>query len=263
MLMPLVLRRVWDTIDLHPGPLREDLIAMCRDHRIRVRQVLLWRTHGTMINGAVLGLIGPARYIMLTDALLEMLPGEQVRAVMAHELGHIRRWHMPWLAAAAITAILLSSTAFWVILAMAAPDWAQTEQGHGLVLLGGIVAGLVAFGFASRRFEWQADAFAVQHLSGWRGRRGDERVPIAPEAVSAMAGALGAVAALNHIPLRRFTWRHGSIASRQQRLMRLIGAPAGRLWPDREAALVKALIAAAVLVVTGFGIFTQVSNYLS
>ena len=259
-LMPLVLRRVWDTIDLEPGPLREDLIAMCREHGVRIRDVLLWRTHGTMINGAVMGLIGPARYVMLTDALLEMLPGDQVRAVMAHELGHIRRRHLPWLFAAAVCSMILAWVAASLSIAVLAPDWSESSAGQSLILVTGLVVGLVVFGFVSRRFEWQADAFAVQHLSGWRGRPDQRDLAISEQAVLSMTDALGAVAILNHIPRHRFTWRHGSIASRQQKLMRLIGRPAGCLQPDRAAVVVKAMISAALAGVAALMLLDYLSS---
>jgi STE24 endopeptidase len=249
MLMPLVLRRVWDTIDLEPGPLRDDLVAMCKEHGIRVRQLLLWRTHGTMINGAVLGLIGPARYVLLTDALLESLTEEQVRAVMAHELGHIRRRHMLWLLAAGVCGIPLALAGVQYGLWRIDAAWSMSDWGQAAVLGLGLAAVLVAFGFVSRRFEWQADAFAAQHLSGWRGRRDQRALVVSEEAAQVMVAALGSVAALNHIPRRRFTWRHGSIAARQERLMALVGRPAGRLKPDRDAAVVKGVIAACGAVV--------------
>jgi hypothetical protein len=68
--MPLVMRLVWDTAPLADGPLRDRLAAICRSHRVKVRDLLVWRTHGTMINGAAMGIVGPARYILLSDALL-------------------------------------------------------------------------------------------------------------------------------------------------------------------------------------------------
>ena len=54
-LMPFVLRHLWDTVALGAGELRERLLKLCRDQGVRCRQVLLWRTHGLMLNGAVIG----------------------------------------------------------------------------------------------------------------------------------------------------------------------------------------------------------------
>jgi diaminopimelate epimerase len=237
-LMPFVMRRVWDTVALGPGPLRDRLLEMCRIQRVRVREVLVWRTGGAMINGAVMGFFARARYILLTDALLEHLPLRFVEAVTAHELGHVRRKHMLWLAVNGIGAVMLASVAIELAVELV-PGSNHWPESFTLFESGvAIAAGLIAFGFASRRFEWQADAFAVQHLSAMSENAGSI---VEPEAVTAMSGALDAVARLNHIPRERFTWRHGSIASRQRRLAALVGKPIDRLKPDRDAGFIKLL----------------------
>lgn len=97
---PALLRQIWDTIPLPGGPLRDRLVALHRSQKVRIREILVWRTHGSMINGAVMGLIGRLRYVLLTDALLDNLPERQVEAVMAHEVAHVRCGHMHWLAIA-------------------------------------------------------------------------------------------------------------------------------------------------------------------
>jgi Zn-dependent protease with chaperone function len=240
-LMPAVLRRVWDTIRLDPGPLREILDRMCRDQRVRIRELLVWRTHGTMLNGAVMGFFGPIRYILLTDALLESLTGAQVEAVMAHEIGHIRRRHMIWLGLAGLGALLLGAdVGHWTLIRFF-PAYANDELAQSLVLLITIPAAILWLGYVSRRFEWQADAFAVQHLSG--SRPGRPAVEVSAEAIVAMSSALEVVARLNHIPRHRFSFRHGSIASRQHRLQSLVGRRTDRLKPDRDASIFKAAVA--------------------
>jgi Zn-dependent protease with chaperone function len=95
---PLLVRLMWDTTPLANGALRDRLNRMCAVQRIRVRELLVWNTYGMMINGAVMGLLAPVRYVLLTDALLDSMDEEHVEAVMAHELGHVRRHHMFWLA---------------------------------------------------------------------------------------------------------------------------------------------------------------------
>lgn len=257
--LPLVMRRVWDTLPLGPGPLREGLVELCRVHRVGLRDLLVWRTNGSMINGAVMGIAGPVRYIMLTDALLDALPERQVHAVMAHEIGHVRRRHMLWLLVSAVASwIGVSVAAGWLADRLLGPTL-LSEQVEGLVtaatVLAALAVGLVVFGFASRRFEWQADAFAAQHLSGARpGRRGGGAVTITAEAVEAMSGALEAVARLNAIPREKFSWRHGSIAARQRRLLALVGQRADRLAIDRDAAIVKVVSLTVLLAVCGLAV---------
>ena len=88
-LMPLLLVRVWSTVRLGHGPLRERLESLCRNNAVRVRDLLVWRTHNAMVNGALVGVVPPFRYILLTDALLASLPLSHIEAVMAHEVGHV------------------------------------------------------------------------------------------------------------------------------------------------------------------------------
>ena len=256
--IPAVLRRVWDTVRLGPGPLRSVLESMCQAHRVRVRELLVWRTHGSMINGAVMGLFWPVRYILLTDALLDGLTGPQVEAVMAHELGHIRRHHMLWLGVAALAAMGLSGLLLDAVLAQTGWSWASGDWGQGVVALGAVGVGLFVFGYVSRRFEWQADAFAVQHLSGYLpGRTGAGKV-ITPYAVDAMVSALRAVAELNHIPPGRFTWRHGSISTRLRRLHSLVDLPASRLTIDRQASALKLIALAGMGLLITATVYTEI-----
>lgn len=240
---PEVLRRVWDTAPLGAGWLREDLLRMCARQGVRVRDLLVWRTHGSMINGAVMGLIPRVRYILLTDALLDSLGEEQVQAVLAHELGHVRRRHIPWLAAAMIVAVVMSASIGAFIAALAQWAWPEVWHGEGVLAesagvlpLAALPVAVLAVGGVSRRFERQADAFAVAHLSGLTAEPGSAKGKSATrEAVDAMASALRAVAALNGVPLRRRFWRHGSLQGRIDAIERLEGLPLDRLPPDRAA----------------------------
>ncbi|MDK1031609.1 MAG: M48 family metalloprotease, partial [Planctomycetia bacterium] len=76
------------------GGLRSRLEALASRARLRVRDILHWPTYSTILNGCVVGPIGRFRYIMMTDALLETLPAQEIEAVFAHEIGHIKHRHM-------------------------------------------------------------------------------------------------------------------------------------------------------------------------
>lgn len=266
---PLVVRLVWDTVPLSDGPLRDRLMALCRAERVRVRQLLVWRTYGSMVNGAVVGLLGRLRYILLTDALLGALPARQIEAVMAHEIAHIRRRHIGWYVICMLATALLVGTAASVLatrLGVArTPGGGEPYLRPEIELAIGFVSlalGLVAFGFVSRRFEWQADAFAAAHLSHATlpgpGEAGmvvaDGRVTT--EAVNAMAGALESVARLNHVPRKRFSWRHGSIADRQEHLRSLIGLPINDLPIDHTVRRLKRLAACGLAAAIGLAAWT-------
>ena len=248
--LPLALRYLWDTIPLGPGVLRDDLLAMCARHRVRVRGILVWRTHGAMVNGAVVGFVPRLRYIILTDTLLESLPREQVEAVAAHEIAHVRHRQIPWLAGTMVAAgvFLASSVSVGARLAGFGPiteDWFPVG-----VLLGVFASSLMLFGWASRRFEWQADVFAAQHCSAVSG----PTETVTERGSLAMAGALRAVAMINGFPADRFTFRHGSIVGRRARLVQAVGEPIGRGAADRSARRVKALVLAMGLIGIGLAV---------
>jgi Zn-dependent protease with chaperone function len=276
---PLLLRHLWDTVPLPPGELRDRLQRMCEQHEVGVRDLLLWRTFGGMVNGAVMGFVGRVRYILLTDALLEALPLERVEAVMAHELAHVRRHHMFWLLIVAGSTMLGMQLAWGVGLHGAArltevhggpiplPDRiesiARDEQSlMELALLPALVCWFGLFGWVSRRFERQADTFAVQHLARERAQLAaeavgdhpppDRRIHVDPLAADAMISALQQVAELNHMNVGRPTflqkltaWRHGTIPWRQAYLRGLIGQPIDRLDIDRQVRWIKVASGAA------------------
>jgi hypothetical protein len=56
-----------------------------------------------------------------------------------------------------------------------------------------------------------------------------------------MESALARVAHLNGVAVHAFSWRHGSILTRQNRLRDLIGTPGSRLPIDRTVRRIKLL----------------------
>ena len=266
-LAPLLLRYIWRTQRMANGPLRERLLGLCRTHRVRINELLLWRTHGGLINGAVMGLFARARFILLTDGLIEQMDDDQIEAVMAHELGHVRRHHMPWMAVCALALIagfsLLMQGGYWLIEQAGALAWLEGVWPRGewvtlrpidaltAVGAGGVAAGwFVVFGYVSRRFERQADTFAAQHLS-----RDDPHGLITEAGAQAMAGALRSVSDLNHQPTSRKSWRHGSIDWRVDYLMTLPGQAAADLKIDRQ---VRAVCWLSLLALVAILLLTEV-----
>ena len=256
LVAPLIVLAVWRTAPIAPGELRDDLKSLCDRYRIRVRQLLLWRTEGLQINAAVMGIFAPTRFIMLTDALLETVPRREIRAVMAHEIAHIRHHHMFWLLGAAAGCLGL--------IEMAA-DWLLTRQpgrlshigalspGHSPLWLSLIVFGVLGgigwdlFGFIYRRFERQADTFAVQHLASVDQSASHVRPVIGEEHALAMIDALGRIGASHPGGLDRHDWRHGSIRWRQNYLRSLVGQPVDRLAIDRQIRWINAGSVLAIL----------------
>jgi Zn-dependent protease with chaperone function len=259
---PLLTRVVLEVEPVPECPLKDDLDRVCREHGVRIRSLLLWHTHGSMINAAVMGLVGWLRYVLVTDALLDSMSRRQVEAVMAHEIGHIRRHHMPWLLAALLASIVLAVYPLYRVhlgLAVAAEaaggvaPWMDAAA-TGLIALGA-VAVFCVFGWVSRRFERQADTFAAWHLSRPSADGAAAPRRVTAEAAATMSTALETIARLNAVPQRRRSWRHGSIAWRRAYLQRIVDRPQAALAIDRQVRVIKALSAAVLVTAAGIGVW--------
>ena len=81
------------------GDLREQLVATAENAGVSIRDFFVWRTAGSLVNAAVVGFLGRGRYVLLTDSLLRHFTTREIQAVLLHEAGHVRRWHLPLRAA--------------------------------------------------------------------------------------------------------------------------------------------------------------------
>ena len=261
VLAPWLVVRIVGARPLPPGEVRSTLETMCRESGVRVRDLLLWPTGGAIVNAGVTGVVGWLRWVMLTDGLLETLRRDQVMAVMAHELAHARRHHIPWMVLSVIglaggLALLLDP------LVVELRGWRIELGGDESPLLRDLetinlvatvlvlIGTLVGFGWVSRRFERQADAFAATALS----RDSEDRpLPAVTAAgIDAMGSALMDVSGSSGVPSRRFSWRHGSIDSRIRHLQSLVGVEVGSLPIDRTVRRVNVLSLLLVIVTGGW-----------
>jgi Zn-dependent protease with chaperone function len=104
---PHMLSRIWSTSTLPESPLRTRLDGLTCRMGVRCRDFRIWKTDRQVFNAAVAGLLPSARYIFMTDALLLYLRDDELEAVIAHELGHVRRHHL-------MLRILLLGLPLWV-----------------------------------------------------------------------------------------------------------------------------------------------------
>lgn len=188
VVVPDVLVRVLPTQVLPPSPLRDRMEAMCRAHRLKFRDILIWRTDNRIANALVMGVVPRFRYVLLSDLLLQEMSDEQVEAVFAHELGHVVHRHMIWYLVFLKVLILVVALIAFVLEPplrdLDAPAWLPLDLIMPLIGFGGFV---IAFGFVSRRFERQADVFAARTLQR-------HLAPILPTALPPPAAAAASTA---------------------------------------------------------------------
>lgn len=76
-------------------PLRQELLDLCSEHGLRVRDVRVLDTRGGKVaNAGISGILPQLRYVFLTDHALEVLDEEETAAVLAHEIGHGKGHHL-------------------------------------------------------------------------------------------------------------------------------------------------------------------------
>ena len=92
---PFAVQRLWGCYPLEDGFFRERIRALCRRAGIRYRDILYWPLFGgRMLTAGVMGIVHRFRYILVTDALLTTLTPDEIDAVIAHEIGHVRKHHL-------------------------------------------------------------------------------------------------------------------------------------------------------------------------
>jgi STE24 endopeptidase len=92
--LPFILRWLWQTQYVADSPLKQRLLASCRALRGGVRDIVVWRTGGTLANAAVAGLLPGMRTIFLSDGLISRLSDDELDVVVRHEVAHLARRHL-------------------------------------------------------------------------------------------------------------------------------------------------------------------------
>ncbi len=156
---------------LPEGALRERLLKLAERTRFRARsiQVMDGSKRSRHSNAFFTG-FGRFRKIVLFDTLIQQLAEPELEAVLAHEIGHYKKKHIPKML---LVSAASSLAGFWLLSLLARQEWFYCgfgfEPGNLVpaLLLFGLLAGGVTFWVSpvahwwSRRYEYQADAFAA------------------------------------------------------------------------------------------------------
>jgi STE24 endopeptidase len=177
---------------------------------------------------------GGFRKIVLFDTLIGQLTELELEAVLAHEIGHFRKKHIPKML---LASALGSLAGFWLLSRLAKQDWFYQSFGFEpgsivpALLLFGLLSGVTTFWFSpaahwwSRRYEYQADAFAAQVMNEPRS-------------------LMGALRKLNEKNLSNLTphplysgfyYSHPTLLEREQALAKQQDLRAGRLSPANDS----------------------------
>lgn len=92
---PAMIQKFWRCRPLEDSAMRQRIEALCKKANLEYANILYWPIFGgRMITAGVMGLIKKFRYILVTSALLSSLQPAEIDAVIAHEIGHVKRYHL-------------------------------------------------------------------------------------------------------------------------------------------------------------------------
>ena len=169
---PSLIAPIFNTFTPVEDPeLRRRILDMAEHAGIRIRRIdQMDASRRTRHTNAYFAGLGKTRRIVLYDSLLAAHDHDEVLSILAHEIGHLKRRHIPKQLALAAAATLVAFAAAGVLVAWpglyAGFGFARPEPFVGLFLAGLLLQSLAVFASpaaaaVSRRFEREADRFAL------------------------------------------------------------------------------------------------------
>jgi Zn-dependent protease with chaperone function len=179
-IFPVLIKNLWNCQSLPAGPARAHMEEFCRQQNFKYSDIMLWPLYeGKMLTAGVMGVLKKYRYVLITPALLKALSPYEVEAVLAHEIGHVKKYHLQLylllflgfgLVASLITNpmlyLLLNSNIFYQIINFAGidPEAALAFWGTAPMFVIMLLYFRYVFGFFMRNFERQADLAVFKAL---------------------------------------------------------------------------------------------------
>jgi STE24 endopeptidase len=173
VLAPILILPLFNKLTPLPeGSLRNGLLDLAERTHFHARSIqLMDGSKRSRHSNAFFTGFGRFRKIVLFDTLIEQLSEPELEAVVAHEIGHYRKGHIPRMLILSAAGLLAG---FYILAVLARQDEFYRAFGFEAgnitpaFLLFGLLAGPVGFWIGplahwwSRRYEYQADAFAAQ-----------------------------------------------------------------------------------------------------
>jgi len=254
---PAMIQKFWRCKPLETGHNRHRIEELCKKAGLEYADILYWPIFGgRMITAGVMGLIKKFRYILVTQGLLHLLEPEEIDAVIAHEIGHIKKKHLLFYLLffvgymiisygtfnLLIYAIVFSESVYRLITSTGLDQTAVTTSIFSLAI---IIVFLVyfrfIFGYFMRNFERQADTYVYTLF----------------DSAEPLISTFNKIAATSGEPPDRPNWHHFSIKSRIDYLTK---CETDKIWITRHDNKIKKSIA---LYLTGMILLCGIGYHLN
>jgi Zn-dependent protease with chaperone function len=175
--MPRFIQYWWGCRPLERSEKERALKDFLHEKRFRYRALLSWPIfEGRMMTAGIMGIVPRYRYILITDSLLEVLSVEELKAVIAHEMGHAKYRHLLFYLLFFVGYMVLSFGLFDLFFFIFAgtpffTDLLSKGDSQGVNLFYLVLAVPIIFsmfvyfrfvmGFFMRNFERQADLYSA------------------------------------------------------------------------------------------------------
>jgi Zn-dependent protease with chaperone function len=243
LVAPALIKSFWRCRPLPHSHKRKRIEALCERAKLGYRNILNWPIfEGRLLTAGIMGLAKRFRYILITESLLQVLDDFELDAVIAHEIGHIKRKHLILYLVFFLGFILLAYAVFDLILygilytnlaLPFMPDPKAKPFAYTSVLFTVAMAATLIvyfryiFGYFMRNCERQADLYAFSLLGTSHG----------------LVTSLEKIAFYSGKSYDRPSWHHFSI---RQRIDYLKRCEADGRWIIRHDRKLQASIAAFV-----------------
>ena len=200
LVAPVVFVKSWGAKAIENGNDFEEIHKELENSRTPVTAILSWPDSIMPYSTAgVIGFVRGFRYLLISPQLLKSLSATELRAVTAHEAGHLRKQHLLFYLLAFICLLELFAFAGSANLLL---TWTGVLEVSGMLMGVASILSIILFirfgiGFLSQNFERQADCHAFE-------RHG----------ISPISTALMKVSLLNGINPEQDNWHHYGIQQR-------------------------------------------------
>ncbi len=251
---PLLIQKFWGCTPLDKGIYRMQIEDFCRKAHLEYSDILKWPLFGgRMITAGVMGLVKRFRFILVTPALLRFLHSKELDAVMAHEIGHVKKNHLQLYLFFFVGYMLLTFAGFNLVVYFTI----YIEPAYRFLIDAGIdreslVSALTSiflivtfiiyfrylFGFFMRNFERQADVYVYELM--------DNALPL--------ISSLKKIAVISGQSPDRPNWHHFSI---KERIDYLNKCETDRRWVSRHHKKIQKSIAVylAGMILSGIAVY--------
>jgi Zn-dependent protease with chaperone function len=223
--MPGLIRYWWGCRPFASSEKVNALRSFLGEKKFQYQDLLRWPIfEGRMMTAGIMGMVPRFRYILITESLMDILSLEELKAVLAHEMGHARYRHfffyLVFFVGFAVVStglldfftVLLATRPFLVKLVGAGGSTDQSLL-YFLLALPVLVSMVVYFryvmGFFMRHFERQADLYSALTMGG------PSETISSLEKIAIMSGKI------RDLP----SWHHFSIRQRVDYLLRFLRDP--------------------------------------